>query len=493
MADSKFFVNARGNRQLIDKFHHVYVHNKTKPNGRSFWKCEKYKSCFAMAILDSSENFIKIPEHSHGSDIAGLEAKLKGLEAVKKARQNPNKRPRQVLAELSDQTPSIPEQLAQRSEAGLTKAIQRARAKDRDEPPVPRSFSDFFNGPLPEKFRKTSDGSDFLMIKDFVDENSNKAFLIFMSPFGKTLLKTAHLWLADGTFMTAPEPFVQVYMICGLSPSGQILPAAYCLLPNKETKTYKRVWESIKLGISVDNETFPAVLKMDYETAATNGFRTTFPGSRVSGCLFHLKKNLWETVGKKYCLALYNSDQDFQLIVDLMAALSYVKEDQVLDYYDQVIEPLIQKLPNTIPEAALDYVDYFERTYVGHRAGRNGARRGPIFKPDLWSIFPDLMEDMPTTNNALEAFNAQWNASRLLSDNFWSVVTRFRQEDALAHNRYLKELAEVQNPHMSPEEGRSRKIMWRNKMTQLKNLAAQFDLIPATDYLMSVNALIKRS
>ena len=55
---------------------------------------------------------------------------------------------------------------------------------------------------------------------------------------------------------------------------------------------------------------------------------------------------------------------DFQLIVDLMAALSYVKEDQVLDYYDQVIEPLIQKLPNTIPEAALDYVDYFERTYV---------------------------------------------------------------------------------------------------------------------------------
>ena len=102
---------------------------------------------------------------------------------------------------------------------------------------------------------------------------------------------------------------------------------------------------------------------------------------------------------------------DFQLIVDLMAALSYVKEDQVLDYYDQVIEPLIQKLPNTIPEAALDYVDYFERTYVGRRAGRNGARRGPIFKPDLWSIFPDLMEDMPTTNNALEAFNAQWNAS----------------------------------------------------------------------------------
>ena len=253
------------------------------------------------------------------------------------------------------------------------------------------------------------------------------------------------------------------------------------------------MWESIKLGISGDPETFPTFLKMDYETAAANAFRNTFPESRISGCLFLLKKNLWETVGKKHCTALYNTNPDFQLIVDLMATLSYVKEDQAVDYYDKVIEPLIQKLPESIPEVAFDYIDYYERTYVGRRAGRTGARRSPFFKPDLWSIYPDLLEDKPTTNNALEAFNSQWNASRLLSDNFWSVVTRFRQEDALAHGRYLKELAEVQNPLLSPDEGTKRKINWRNKILQLRNLAIQFDTIPAADYLMAVNSIIKKS
>ena len=176
-----------------------------------------------------------------------------------------------------------------------------------------------------------------------------------------------------------------------------------------------------------------------------------------------------------------------------MAALAYVRPDKVVTYYDQVIEPMVLKLSDAIPESAIDYIDYFERTYVGRRVGRVGARRAPLFKPEQWSIFEDLLEDSPTTNNALEAFNKQWNAAKLPSDTFWTVIKGFVREDSLANSCYLQDLAAVQNPDMSPDEGRKRKIAWREKMRRLKNGAEKFDMIPPKDYLMTINSIIKRS
>ena len=487
----RFFTNNRGNKQLIDPQNHVYFHNKTKPNGKSFWRCANYSTCKASAILQDEQVFVRIPEHKHGSDMAGLQAKLQALDAIEKARQNPNIRPRQILGELAAQPGGPETKLAQRTEVGLTKAIQRVRAKERNEPDPPKSFADLFTAPFPNEYSKTANGEDFLLLKDYVDENMDKAFCIFMSPFGKQLLQTSRLWLADGTFFTAPPLFAQVYIICGQSVSGAVLPAAYCLLPSKETRTYDRMWETIQFNLT--DGISPEVLKLDYEAAAANSFRNCFPTSRISGCLFHLKKNLWDTVGSKHATQAYNTIPEFQLIVDLMAALAYVRPDKVVTYYDQVIEPMVLKLSDAIPESAIDYIDYFERTYVGRRVGRVGARRAPLFKPEQWSIFEDLLEDSPTTNNALEAFNKQWNAAKLPSDTFWTVIKGFVREDSLANSRYLQDLAAVQNPDVSPDEGRKRKIAWREKMRRLKNGAEKFDMIPPKDYLMTINSIIKRS
>ncbi len=55
-----------------------------------------------------------------------------------------------------------------------------------------------------------------------------------------------------------------------------------------------------------------------------------------------------------------------------MVALAYVRSDKICAYFNEVIEPLIEKLPEDIPIEAIDYIGYFERTYVGRRAGRTG-------------------------------------------------------------------------------------------------------------------------
>ena len=163
----------------------------------------------------------------------------------------------------------------------LCRSFQRVRAKERSQPVVPLQFEDLFV-PFPEKYTTTADGDNFLLMKDLVSENSDAAMVMFMSPFGRQLLQSSKFWLADGTFWTAPPPFTQIYLINALASTGRVLPACYCLLPNKDTESYSRMWESVKFSLSNNNQFSPDVLKVDFELASINAFRTSFPNSKVT-------------------------------------------------------------------------------------------------------------------------------------------------------------------------------------------------------------------
>jgi len=209
--------------------------------------------------------------------------------------------------------------------------------------------------------------------------------------------------------------------------------------------------------------------------------------------LYHLKTNLWETVGKKNATKLYNTNQTFQDIVDMMAALSYCRADLVTQFFDEAIEPLIESLPEDFPDAAFKYIDYVTRTYVGKRAGRSGSRRAPMFKPEMWTVFDEVLHECPTTNNALEAWNGRFNSTKLPCNNIWNHITSLQGEDSLAYERYLTELSNVINPDLSPEEGRQRKVKHREKMAKLKNIGQRIDEVDATEYLSVVASIIKKN
>ena len=176
-----------------------------------------------------------------------------------------------------------------------------------------------------------------------------------------------------------------------------------------------------------------------------------------------------------------------------MAALAYVRPDKICDYYNEVIEPLIESLPEDTSEEAMEYIDYYERTYVGRKAGRTGNRRSPMYKPELWSVFEEVLVGQPTTNNSMEAFNAQWNSMKLPSDNFWSVLEGFKREDALAKERYLQEIVTVQNPELHPDEGRKRKIAQRAQTERLLNIIKKFQQISPAEFLHSIKVVMKKN
>ena len=285
---ARYFTNSRGNKQLIDSQNYVYTHSsglRDVPGIRTYWKCDRYKICKVMATV-LNDRIISVPTHQHTSNIAGLKAKLQSLEAVAKAVENPQIKPRQILAELANQPCSLAVKLARRPEASLTRAIQKKRAALRDEPPLPNKFSELKAMEIPDKYGKTKDGDQFLLVKDYISENNRKGIVLFLSPFGRQLLKRSKLWCADGTFLTAPKPFVQIYIVAAESPAGRILPASFVLLQEKHTESYTRMWEILKDQLSSDRGQHqgPDVLKVDFETACINAFEENFPEATVRSC-----------------------------------------------------------------------------------------------------------------------------------------------------------------------------------------------------------------
>ena len=59
---------------------------------------------------------------------------------------------------------------------------------------------------------------------------------------------------------------------------GHLLPSILVLLPNKTEATYIRMWQQVQL---LCPEAAPAEMLMDFEKAAINSFKHTWPGSMV--------------------------------------------------------------------------------------------------------------------------------------------------------------------------------------------------------------------
>ena len=83
---------------------------------------------------------------------------------------------------------------------------------------------------------------------------------------------------------TVPKPFLQVYIIFAQTDSGKVLPAAFCLLPQKSQPTYTKMWK--KIFECVENYR-PTTLLLDMEPASAQAFISVFGEVDIIYCYFH--------------------------------------------------------------------------------------------------------------------------------------------------------------------------------------------------------------
>ena len=129
----------------------------------------------------------------------------------------------------------------------LKRTVRRERQTNNAAPVQPESLQDLV---LPPEYQITTKGENFML---YDSGPGIQWIIIFGTMRNVEMLNASQIWLADGTFKTAPVLFSQVYTIHGLRggpnplQDGHILPSLFVLLPNNTEITYTKMWEQIHL------------------------------------------------------------------------------------------------------------------------------------------------------------------------------------------------------------------------------------------------------
>ncbi|KAI6655799.1 hypothetical protein LOD99_1941 [Oopsacas minuta] len=315
----------------------------------------------------------------------------------------------------------------------LKRTIQRQRASVLSAPVQPTALSELV---LPAEYQRTAKGEQFLLYDS--GEDDAHRFLIFGTQRNLGMLQQSKIWLADGTFKTAPPLFAQVYVVHGLRggddpmKTGHLLPSLFVLLPNKTEDTYRRMWEQIRLLCPLAQ---PEQMLLDFEKGAINSFEHVWPNTVVKCCFFHLTQNIWRHVQSVGLQSDYTHDEELAMCIRKIPALAFARPADVPDLFEQVS----MDLPLTSEIGEL--VDYFERTYIG-RTLATGHHVAATFPIGLWNYHFSTPFGLPRTTNAVEAWHRSFNATvGCHHPTIWKFLLALKREQGLVEVRQTNYLA----------------------------------------------------
>jgi len=248
---------------------------------------------------------------------------------------------------------------------------------------------------------------------------SENRILIFGRPRSLEILHFSKVWYCDGTFKVAPTLFAQVYVILAEALNG-VHPLIYALLPNKQEKTYDKLFDMLNLlkpGLN------PRSVSCDFELSVINTIKKKYPDAEIHGCLYHLTKNFHKKMNEMGFASRYKNDADFSIFIKMIVALSFVPIDN--------LDAAIQQLGDDLPECLQPLLDWFEDNYVG-RVNRNGRGRRPaLFPPHIWNLHQRVLNGQDRTNNHAEAANRRLNVEMgVQNPSLWSFIDCLRKVQA---------------------------------------------------------------
>ena len=420
----EFIYTQRNKRKLI-RNGFMYVFQKELSDGRQSWECVNRRgsksrpgTCNARIRLDSLDNFVEsVNEHScipsqQMCEVAAVKS------AIKRRAETTNDTTQQILAgELATISPAASAILPVLS--NMRRTIRSQRQTNENLPPLPPSRADI--PVLPAEFQTTISGQQFLLYDSGVADVNR--ILIFGSPDAVTLLEQSADWFGDGTFKTVPEIFYQLYTVHALV-SNNVFPCIYALLPNKTQATYTRLFQELS---NVTNGASPSSLLIDFEKAAQNAFEAVHPNADVSGCFFHLCKNIWRKVQSAGLQQRYQDDAEFSISVRMIMALAFIP----LPDLDTAFDDLFNEIRNNFNNDMDDVLNYFEDTYMG-RPRRNGRRDPPMFAHEMWTMYSRTRNHLPRTNNNVEGWHRglQFHINAC-HPNIWKFLNVIKREESL--------------------------------------------------------------
>jgi hypothetical protein len=139
-------------------------------------------------------------------------------------------------------------------------------------------------------------------------------------------------WVADGTFLSAPEDCTQLYVIYAKY-LNVFFPAVYILTNDKKEETYLKIFSRIKNLLKNNN---PKYFIIDNEKAVYNAFTKSFPNTQIYFCLTHFSNNVTTMIKKHSLSNLLAVDFKFKEFVEMLKSLLFLPKQ----YLNQEIKKL---------------------------------------------------------------------------------------------------------------------------------------------------------
>ena len=153
------------------------------------------------------------------------------------------------------------------------------------------------------------------------------------------------VWLADGTFKSAPALFYQLWVVHGRVQNAVTVPLIYALLPAKTAAIYKRALALILQEIDLVNPgARPKTIVIDFEMAEVLAFRELMgPAVKIHGCYYHYKQALWRKVQDLGLAARYKDEHEegFRQHVKMFCALTFCDPTHIKYLFDQLAEVFV--------------------------------------------------------------------------------------------------------------------------------------------------------
>ena len=465
------FIDTQRHKRKLIRNGYMYTYHKPLAEGASSWECVKRRGsktrpgdCKARLKLSALYVFIEsINEHSHPPTQTQCEvAAVKS--AIKRRAETSNETTQQVLAgELVGVSDAAAANLPPLHH--IRRTIRLQRQNNENLPPLPPRRDAI--PILPQEFQTTHSGQQFLLYDSGVAD-ANRIF-IFGSPDAVSLLEQSAHWFCDGTFKVVPEIFYQLYTVHA-KVGTNIFPCLYALLPNKTQVTYDRLFHEI---MNITNGTSPTSVLMDFEKASLNAFEAVHPDSSLTGCFFHLSKNVWKKVQGAGLQQRYQDDDDFSLHVRMIMALAFVP---LVDLY-MAFDDLLTEIQNNYNNDMDEVLNYFEDTYIG-RLRRNGRRADPMFAREMWNMYRRTRDHLPRTNNNVEGWHrgVQFNINAC-HPNLWKFLNVIKNEENLTRVKVTQCLG----GHQIPERKK-----YADCNTRIVNIVQTYPGLPTLDYIRRI-------
>ena len=414
------FTSTSQNKPKLIDGGYLYVRQKDLANDVVSWECDQRKKgmCKARVKVLNDQIIERINDHTHAPNQTNVEV-TKTRAIMKRRAETSIDAPQRIISDGLAQASAAVAVNLPRIE-NVRRTIRRYRENNPGLPANPQNRAGI--PVIPNDLQTTSNGDRFLLHDSGVGDANR--IIVFATDQALDLMRQSDHWFGDGTFSVSPEVFYQVYTVHAIC-NGKVIPCIFSLLPNKQGATYDRLFLEIANNM---NGKVPTDILFDFEQAALNGARHAFPGIIVKGCFFHLCKNIWKKIQENGLAVLYETDDEFSLLMRSISALAFVPEVDVAQAWND-LETEIRNLYNNNGVDAV--LDYFEDTYVGRQ--RRGRPRGtPMFPINVWNMVDRTEEELPRTNNHIEGWHRRFSLNcDSVHPNIWKFIESLRREENL--------------------------------------------------------------